>query len=172
MELRSSLRCRQERRMGNKRATTALRRPAPAGMGSDAQPQRYPPYHMRSARILPTVLSSSRSTQTRELHVQPYAMMRQSMAPLRQSHVPGQPQNAAAIAKLAEKKKEFEAVAALERASAKFLKRVEDLGDDFEVMADAGTGQPILKCSPGQQELTWFQFAVMCSSNGQICSEF
>ena len=68
-------------------------------------------------------------------------MMRQSMAPLRQSHVPGQPPNTAALAKLAEKKKEFEAVAALDRASAKFLRRIEDLGDDFEVMADAGTGR-------------------------------
>ncbi|GJE97365.1 hypothetical protein PsYK624_135810 [Phanerochaete sordida] len=66
-------------------------------------------------------------------------MMRQSMAPMRQSHIPAQPPNAAALAKLAEKKKEFEAVAALERGSAKFLKRMEDLGDDFDVMADAGT---------------------------------
>ncbi|KAJ3559370.1 hypothetical protein NM688_g389 [Phlebia brevispora] len=41
--------------------------------------------------------------------------------------------------KLLEKKKEFEAVQALERASAKFLKRMEDLGDDFDVIADAGT---------------------------------
>ncbi|KAG1748267.1 uncharacterized protein EDB91DRAFT_1244975 [Suillus paluster] len=37
-----------------------------------------------------------------------------------------------------EKKKEFEAVAALERASALFLKRIEGLADDCEVMADAG----------------------------------
>lgn len=71
-------------------------------------------------------------------------MIRQSIAPLRQSYVPGQPTNAAAVAKFNEKKKEFEAVAALERASAKFLKRIEDIGDDFEVMADAGSG--VLRC--------------------------
>ena len=59
---------------------------------------------------------------------------------MRQSHALAQPPNAAALAKLAEKKKEFEAVAALERASAQFLKRIEDLGDDFDVMADAGVG--------------------------------
>ena len=70
-------------------------------------------------------------------------MIRQSIAPLRQSHVPGQPTNAAAQAKLIEKKKEFEAIAALERSSAKFLKRIEDLGDDFEVIADAGTGMSL-----------------------------
>ncbi|KAG2142745.1 uncharacterized protein EDB93DRAFT_1105420 [Suillus bovinus] len=40
--------------------------------------------------------------------------------------------------RLQEKKKEFEAVAALERASALVLKRIEGLADDCEVMADAG----------------------------------
>ena len=70
-------------------------------------------------------------------------MMRQSMAPLRQSHVPGQQPNAAALAKLNEKKKEFEAVAALERASTRFLKRIEDISEDFEVMADAGIGKTV-----------------------------
>ncbi|KAG2142750.1 uncharacterized protein EDB93DRAFT_1088690, partial [Suillus bovinus] len=42
--------------------------------------------------------------------------------------------------RLQEKKKEFEAVAALERASALVLKRIEGLADDCEVMADAGQG--------------------------------
>ncbi|EKM53984.1 uncharacterized protein PHACADRAFT_257534 [Phanerochaete carnosa HHB-10118-sp] len=65
--------------------------------------------------------------------------MRQSIASARQSQVPVQSSSAVALTKLAEKKKEFEAVAALDRASAKFLKRMEQLGDDFEVMADAGT---------------------------------
>jgi len=49
-----------------------------------------------------------------------------------------QPPNPAALARLQEKKKEFEAVAALERASAMFVKRIEGLGDDCDVMADAG----------------------------------
>ncbi|KAI0780009.1 hypothetical protein C8Q74DRAFT_1262563 [Fomes fomentarius] len=64
--------------------------------------------------------------------------MRASVAPSRQSQLPSSVTSAAAAAKLLEKKKEFEAVAALERASAQFLKRIEDLGDDFDVMADAG----------------------------------
>ena len=66
--------------------------------------------------------------------------MRASMAASRQSQLPGSVANAAAAAKLLEKKKEFEAVAALERASAQFLKRIEDLGEDFDTMADAGIG--------------------------------
>ncbi|KAG1736446.1 uncharacterized protein EDB91DRAFT_1055627, partial [Suillus paluster] len=49
-----------------------------------------------------------------------------------------QANNAAAISCLQEKKKEFKAVAALERASALFLKCIEGLADDCEVMADAG----------------------------------
>ncbi|KIJ19257.1 hypothetical protein PAXINDRAFT_8611 [Paxillus involutus ATCC 200175] len=49
-----------------------------------------------------------------------------------------QANNAAAMNRLLEKKKEYEAVAALERASATFVKRIEGLGDDCEVMADAG----------------------------------
>ncbi|KAI0633687.1 hypothetical protein C8Q77DRAFT_1157860 [Trametes polyzona] len=64
--------------------------------------------------------------------------MRASMAASRQSQAPGAIASAAANAQLLEKKKEYEAVAALERASAQFLKRIEDLGDDFEVIADAG----------------------------------
>ncbi|KAI0661119.1 hypothetical protein C8Q70DRAFT_968789 [Cubamyces menziesii] len=64
--------------------------------------------------------------------------MRASMAASRQSQAPGAIASAAATAKLLEKKKEYEAVAALERASAQFLKRIEDLGEDFDVIADAG----------------------------------
>ena len=40
-----------------------------------------------------------------------------------------------------EKKKEFELVQALEKASTNFLSRIEGLGEDFDVMADAGTGE-------------------------------
>ncbi|KAI0674765.1 hypothetical protein C8Q78DRAFT_1008790 [Trametes maxima] len=64
--------------------------------------------------------------------------MRASIAASRQSQAPGSIASAAAAAKLLEKKKEYEAVAALERASAQFLKRIEDIGDDFDVIADAG----------------------------------
>jgi hypothetical protein len=64
--------------------------------------------------------------------------MRQS-APSRASHAP-QANTAAATAKLLEKKKEFEAVSALETASTLFLQRIEGLGEDCDIMADAGEG--------------------------------
>ncbi|KAH7888430.1 hypothetical protein F5I97DRAFT_1803664 [Phlebopus sp. FC_14] len=67
--------------------------------------------------------------------------MRQSVAPNRASHaasLANQANNPAAMNRLLEKKKEYEAVAALERASALFVKRIEGLADDCEVMADAG----------------------------------
>ena len=70
--------------------------------------------------------------------------MRQSVASARASHAVSsansQPPNPTAFARLQEKKKEFEAVSALEKASAMFVKRVEGLGDDCDVMADAGLG--------------------------------
>ncbi|OSX66700.1 hypothetical protein POSPLADRAFT_1053321 [Postia placenta MAD-698-R-SB12] len=66
--------------------------------------------------------------------------MRQSVATsARQSQVPNPAANAAAAARLLEKKKEYEMVAALDRASAQFVKRLEELSNDFDVMADAGT---------------------------------
>lgn len=70
--------------------------------------------------------------------------MRPSMAPgSRASHAAPaamQQPSAAQLAKLLEKKKEFEAVSALERASATLVKRIEGLGDDCDIMADAGEG--------------------------------
>jgi DASH complex subunit DAD2 len=62
--------------------------------------------------------------------------LRPSVAASRVSHAP----SAAAAAKLIEKKKEFDAVSALERASAQYLERITALADDCEVMADAGRG--------------------------------
>ena len=57
--------------------------------------------------------------------------------PQSQSHPPP---SAAQLARLADKKKEFEAVDALQRASALFLRRLEGLADDCEAMAEAGIG--------------------------------
>ncbi|KAF7362096.1 hypothetical protein MVEN_00555300 [Mycena venus] len=67
-------------------------------------------------------------------------MSRQSVAASRPSHVGGaNPVNsAAAAAKFLEKKKEFDAVSALQRASALYLQRIEGIADDCETMADAG----------------------------------
>ncbi|EFI28178.1 hypothetical protein CC1G_14205 [Coprinopsis cinerea okayama7 len=64
--------------------------------------------------------------------------MRPSMAYSRVSYLPSSVSSAAAVAKLAEKKKEFDAVSALERASTQYLERIMELADDCEVMADAG----------------------------------
>jgi len=50
------------------------------------------------------------------------------------------PPSATLLARLADKKKEVEAVEALQRASSLFLRRLEGLADDCEAMADAGIG--------------------------------
>jgi DASH complex subunit DAD2 len=72
--------------------------------------------------------------------------MRPSTASIRTSHAPGsQPlppsaSTALLAQRLADKKKEIEAVDALQCASALFLRRLEGLADDCEVMAEAGIG--------------------------------
>ncbi|KAF5351926.1 hypothetical protein D9756_007457 [Leucocoprinus leucothites] len=66
---------------------------------------------------------------------------RQSSLAGRASHASSQSSqggSSAALAKLLEKKKEYDAVAALERASALYLQRIEALGEDCEIMAKAG----------------------------------
>ena len=55
--------------------------------------------------------------------------MRQSVAP-----------SSAALVRLLEKKKEFYAVSALEKASALYLERIEGLREDCDIMANAGEG--------------------------------
>lgn len=100
-------------------------------------------------RVLTRPRSLSPSSSTSTTRSTPYIIafiytlhtMRASMAASRQSQAPGAIASAAATAKLLEKKKEYEAVAALERASAQFLKRIEDIGEDFDVIADAGIGE-------------------------------
>ena len=66
--------------------------------------------------------------------------MRPSTVANRASH--GMPVNTHvnAAAKLVEKKKEFDAVAAFERASALYIERIEGLSDDCGIMAEAGQG--------------------------------
>jgi hypothetical protein len=64
---------------------------------------------------------------------------------MRPSVVPGRPSPAVSSARLLEKKKEFEAVTAFETASTLFLQRMEGLGEDFDIMADAGEGSYTLK---------------------------
>lgn len=73
--------------------------------------------------------------------------MRPSVATNRVSHaasLTSQANSQAAAAKLLEKKKEFEAVSALEKASTLFLRRIEGLGEDCDIMADAGGGGFVL----------------------------
>jgi len=69
----------------------------------------------------------------------------QSQAQQSQSHPPP---SAAQLARLADKKKEFEAVDALQRASALFLRRLEGLADDCEAMAEAGIGACLFPLIP------------------------
>jgi hypothetical protein len=76
--------------------------------------------------------------------------MRQSLAANRASHAaPLLTNSAAAAAKLLEKKKEFDAVSALERASALYLERIEGIGEDCDIMADAGQGKNIYEMTMG-----------------------
>jgi hypothetical protein len=44
-----------------------------------------------------------------------------------------------------EKRKEYEAVLALDKVSAELVERLEALGDDCEIMADAGQGADCLQ---------------------------
>ena len=77
--------------------------------------------------------------------------MRQSVAPNRVSQIPHP--SSTALARLLEKKKEFYAVSALEKASALYLERIEGLKEDCDIMANAGEG--------------WFAF-----ENGSFSVEF
>jgi hypothetical protein len=92
---------------------------------------------------------------------------------VRQSSIPGRnPASSAAMAKLIEKKKEFDAVAALERASALYLQRIEALGDDCEVMAKAGEGASSLLLLLKHAILPAPQCMDRFSNNGLGCSRF
>ncbi|KAK7037574.1 hypothetical protein VNI00_011066 [Paramarasmius palmivorus] len=67
--------------------------------------------------------------------------MRPSTIGNRSSYAPGvssQANSAANLAKLLEKKKEYEGVAALDKASTAFLERITGLMEDADVMANAG----------------------------------
>jgi hypothetical protein len=64
--------------------------------------------------------------------------MRQSVAPNRVSQTFHS--SSTALARLLEKKKEFSAVSALEKASALYLERIEGLSEDCDIMANAGEG--------------------------------
>jgi len=81
-------------------------------------------------------------------------IMRQSALPGRQSQLAAAQHlsTSAASAKLLEKKKEYYAVAALERASTLFLERIEGLGEDCEVMADSGEGSLLARRSKAQSD--------------------
>jgi DASH complex subunit DAD2 len=78
--------------------------------------------------------------------VAPSAAGRQSVAVGRQSHAQGLAGAGASISsaaiqrKVLQKKRELEGVAALERASDLFLRRMIALAEDTESMADAGQG--------------------------------
>jgi hypothetical protein len=50
-----------------------------------------------------------------------------------------------ALKRYLEKKREVEAVIALERVSTEFARRFEALGDDFDVVAEASKSNPVTK---------------------------
>jgi hypothetical protein len=81
---------------------------------------------------------------------------------LQQSHPPP---SAAQLARLADKKKEFEAVDALQRASTLFLRRLEGLADDCEAMAEAGIGALPLEPPPFIPSLF---FLLICSNDRRL----
>lgn len=59
---------------------------------------------------------------------------------------PSQNSNALSLARLTEKKKEINAVTALETASLLCVKRLEAMGQDFNLMADSGEGSFTKRC--------------------------
>jgi hypothetical protein len=99
--------------------------------------------------------------------------MRQSVATNRVSHAASsQVNSAAAAAKLVEKKKEFEAVSALEKSSALFLRRIEGLGEDCDIMADAGESELVSKVTYIMVFMAIPQLMDKFSLNGQTCSGY
>jgi len=68
-------------------------------------------------------------------------MLRESVAPTRSSHA----SNSSAQAKFLEKKKEYEAVAQLDKLTALMADRMEGLGEDCDIMALAGEGTCIFR---------------------------
>ena len=71
-------------------------------------------------------------------------MNRQSVPSARASILKGSAssaQSASAAARLLEQKKEYEALEILERLSQSFVRRIEQLCEDSEVMADAAVGE-------------------------------
>lgn len=106
--------------------------------------------------------------------------MRTSAASLRSSIAPGaqHPPSAENLAGLNQKKKEAEAVDALQRASALFLQRLEGLADDCESMAEAGAGarfSPLILRSSLLIRVVRIrcrlrQCSAKCSHSGHRCS--
>jgi len=62
-----------------------------------------------------------------------------SAASSRASHA-GYSGGMSSVTRLMEKRKEYDAVMALDKVSADLVERLEALGDDCEIMADAGQG--------------------------------
>lgn len=98
-----------------------------------------PPYSTSSPSSRPASSAHSPHNPVQERRSIP---MRPSTTSTRASHAPGSqaPPSATLLARLADKKKEIEAVEALQHASDLFLRRLEGLADDCEAMADAGIG--------------------------------
>lgn len=95
------------------------------------------PVNRARARLCPATLCTQEFP-----HARAHRDMRPSTVSIRSSLAPGaqHPPSAENLAGLNQKKKESEAVDALQRYSVLFLQRLEGLADDCEAMADAGAG--------------------------------
>jgi DASH complex subunit DAD2 len=72
--------------------------------------------------------------------------MRPSSVANRTSYALGsnaQANSAATQARLLEKKKEYDAVAALDRASTQYLERITQIAEECDIMSDAGECKPV-----------------------------
>jgi hypothetical protein len=94
------------------------------------------------------------------------------MASSRMSHAAGlstkSTANPATELKLLEKKKEFDAVSALEKATTLLLQRIEGLGEDCDIMADSAQGK-YLNCFTMRQAV---DFLVWMSVHGQVLEQW
>jgi len=101
--------------------------------------------------------------------------MRSSIASSRVSHVAGlasKVPNPAAALKLLEKKKEFDAVSALEKATALYLERIEGLGEDCDIMANAAQGKSPYNFQDGSLYFFCNQFMGRSLSSGRKCLKY
>jgi hypothetical protein len=122
--------------------------PARASTGTTASPPLPSVRPLLYRTVSPLGLSTAQEQRDPHASLLQTSSTRASHGPFSQSQSQSQSQGQAQapppstthLARLSDKKKEVEAVEALQRASTLFLRRLEGLADDCEAMADAGFG--------------------------------